>query len=832
MSNLQVRARELVLSRDTKSAFADSFIFEPENIEEQALGNLYIIGEVTNYSENSSYLVNLLISVLKREFYANSKRSPLDSLENALHKANSTLADFAEQGNIEWINNLNVVIAVLKDGVLHFSQTGYCRVVLVRDGELADISQGLIVPEQTASHLKTFANIASGQLESGDQIVLATESFFNAVPEGEIKRLSGFGFDEEMEKFEEVIKRAGNEINSTSLIIFKLGADSETEKKFNHVEISYGTEKRSEVAPAPSQASLTLEQIVKEHAASKDVEFGQAEEKLAKFAERVDGYNNEGASQDEKLLANVDDRSPGALKRISGILSSVVSKMIALIKTLLSKFVSISKNILMPKAKKMAEATYSVAKSAGIKVKDNLAKKKVDSLEKSVETPVEGGSDFAVVVDEKVSDIPASITDTVPQDLSANSEMGRQFEQEQVRNPYMSSQALGGIIKKRTGLLREMPGILKTAVNPKNVIILTTVTAVVFTISILFAAKEKKDADKDISVYNVMLTKAIQKREAAETALIYQDENKAKSLMKEEEEELDKLSATGFFASEVTKERTALRALAGQIDKQFTLTDLAAIFNFSDLDSTINPAKLTMIDSTIYVFDASKNSLYAYDTAKGTSKPLNVDSTNIGHFKQWVASSDKKIIIYTDTPGLAIYDPKKNELKAADSVLAKNKVTVKDMTTYDTSLYVMDSAADQIIKYKRTASGFDAGKEWIADKGGKNLSNAISLTIDGTIYVLNTDGQIYKYYKGVNSDLPLSPLFTPLTNPLKIVTGGSLKNLYVLDPPNNRIVVFGKDGKLVKQIYSDKFTALKDIIIYDEKTAFVLNGTAIYKIGL
>jgi hypothetical protein len=198
-----IKAQELVLSKEKQDkAFCDTFIYEPENIQEKSLGNLYVVGEITEFSRGSKYLINLLVSVIRKEYYSNSKRTPLEALEAGLHRANLTLSDFIEEGNDDWIGNLNMICACFKDGELHFSITGDARVFLIRSDEMIDLGRNLVSFDQKTQPLKTFANIASGSLEQGDKLILSTPEIFRITSTGTIKEtMSQFSISNAAEKF-------------------------------------------------------------------------------------------------------------------------------------------------------------------------------------------------------------------------------------------------------------------------------------------------------------------------------------------------------------------------------------------------------------------------------------------------------------------------------------------------------------------------------------------------------------------------------------------------------------------------------------------------------
>jgi len=194
-----VKTEKIILrGPKNKQAVCDIFIYEPENIEEASLGNLYIVGELTDEGDKSGHLVNLLSSLIKREYYCAPHKGPLDSLESSLKKVNITLNELANQGNLEWLGKLNFVCAALnKEQDLFLTQSGNAQAFLCREGQLASITKKLVPAPQKIHPNKTFQSIISGQVEKGDKIMLTTPNlfrFFNLEGLGELLSLPKIEF--------------------------------------------------------------------------------------------------------------------------------------------------------------------------------------------------------------------------------------------------------------------------------------------------------------------------------------------------------------------------------------------------------------------------------------------------------------------------------------------------------------------------------------------------------------------------------------------------------------------------------------------------------------
>jgi len=171
----------------------DLLVYEPKNIEEAQLGTLFMLGKIENIPQNKyknlDFLLNLLISVIKREFYSDHKRSTLEALEASLNKANLYLADFTEKGNVEWIGNISFICGAFYKNTLHITQVGESIIKLFRETNVSHIENKFPTSKKTHP-LKIFGNVASGTMLNGDKVIMGTKNILNITPLANLKELS------------------------------------------------------------------------------------------------------------------------------------------------------------------------------------------------------------------------------------------------------------------------------------------------------------------------------------------------------------------------------------------------------------------------------------------------------------------------------------------------------------------------------------------------------------------------------------------------------------------------------------------------------------------
>lgn len=182
----------LIKGGKNKKSICDIFSYEPENIEEASLGSLYMVAEL-HADENSSHLISLLSSLIKREYYDSAHRGPLDSLEASLKKANLALNELTSKGNLEWLGKLHFVCAAInKEQFLFLSQSGDAQAFLYREGSLTNITKKIIPPPAKPHPAKTFQSVISGKIEPTDKLFFATPKFFEFFNAQGLKQLFDF----------------------------------------------------------------------------------------------------------------------------------------------------------------------------------------------------------------------------------------------------------------------------------------------------------------------------------------------------------------------------------------------------------------------------------------------------------------------------------------------------------------------------------------------------------------------------------------------------------------------------------------------------------------
>ncbi|MFZ3032204.1 MAG: hypothetical protein WA082_04155 [Candidatus Moraniibacteriota bacterium] len=207
----------LVVSGRSFQPFIRTFSSTGENISRANLGTLVGVFEIDDQSEDSAYIVNFLASVAKKEYFNNPRRGAVESFEAALHKINLALAELVKHGNITWLGKLHGALGVLEKNSFHFSITGHAKILLLRNGNLADIGEGLASEESHIHPIKTFVEVSSGRLTAEDQILLGSPEILALFS---LEELAKHASRMDRERFTQFLKTAlVNELDMSGLMV-------------------------------------------------------------------------------------------------------------------------------------------------------------------------------------------------------------------------------------------------------------------------------------------------------------------------------------------------------------------------------------------------------------------------------------------------------------------------------------------------------------------------------------------------------------------------------------------------------------------------------------
>lgn len=171
-------AKEILLKGNGKEGPVDLFTYDTEQRSTsngQTLGMLYVIGNIqpgaiespTPEDIDVGYVLNLVASLAKREYYSNRDLAPKDAFSGALKKINGVVEEFFKKKDTK----INIGIFAIAGDQIHISKLGKFKILLARDGKNIDILNNIDLFDKESTQEKEFSNIISGKITEGDKIL-------------------------------------------------------------------------------------------------------------------------------------------------------------------------------------------------------------------------------------------------------------------------------------------------------------------------------------------------------------------------------------------------------------------------------------------------------------------------------------------------------------------------------------------------------------------------------------------------------------------------------------------------------------------------------------
>jgi hypothetical protein len=355
----------------------------------------------------------------------------------------------------------------------------------------------------------------------------------------------------------------------------------------------------------------------------------------------------------------------------------------------------------------------------------------------------------------------------------------------------------------------------------KITILALFIIILIFLQSLVFLTQKRATENKDKN-YRETLATINSQWQAMEAKLIYQDEEGAENIVLAIEKTLQEVKANSpeqQKAIDNLKER-----VFHELNKIRHIHEVAVPAEISDLSQTITSAqRIVQKDGVFYILGSDK----LYQLKDNQLTPL-LDFGQGQFLNDWPG---KQKLILGNSEQYFIFDLATKKIEAFPFTKTAGNQAVQDLLIYGNNLYVLDAIDKQIFKYPEKGSAFANGVPWL--KEDIDLSQASSFTVDGSVYVISNNGQIFNFLKGSLVKFEYRQPRPTLGQKTVIKTFKDSNYLYIIDPNNKRIVILDKEGNIKDQYTSQKFDDLKDLAIDpQEKAIYLLNGNHLYLLAI
>lgn len=199
---------------------------------------------------------------------------------------------------------------------------------------------------------------------------------------------------------------------------------------------------------------------------------------------------------------------------------------------------------------------------------------------------------------------------------------------------------------------------------------------------------------------------------------------------------------------------------------------------------------------------------------------------------KYIDVSADEMILFSDQ---SIYRLIRGQDQKSKKIISRSEDwgEIVSMVAYGGNIYLLDRTKSRIWKYTSLEDGYSPLREYLSADTRPDLSQAVNMAIDGSVWVAMRNGQIIKFTSGAVDSFVPSGIDPSLGDNLQIFTNDGVENLYVLDTDNSRLVVLNKKGEYKAQYVWPKTLVVQSIIaVKSVGKALLLSGGKIYSIDL
>lgn len=371
-----------------------------------------------------------------------------------------------------------------------------------------------------------------------------------------------------------------------------------------------------------------------------------------------------------------------------------------------------------------------------------------------------------------------------------------------------------------SGLVSAMVAWMKN-LNKKNRLLFggLIVIVIVFTVSIV-SSVNKSHKQKAEDQFQALVAQIEEKGSLIDSYLLYNNEDGAAQVLTDAEALIAALPKDTKEQQDRYQTLSAnLSILENKVKKINKIDNLEKITDLSNL----KVSNLVFVDGKLY--GASGGSIQTIDfTADKVSATEVAASGNLGGGK----SDGKGAIFYRDGGKIFKFDTKTSKVTSYDIKDYNETDKYSGLNIFNANLYLAAAAKNQIYKY--SGANLATRSDWV--KETVDLSKAVDLYIDGSVYTLNNDGSVNKFHLNKKEAYANKALDPATSSATKIL--GDTNQLYIMDGASKRLAIIAKsDGHLMKQYAFDSLPSLNDFALdATGKVIYLLSGETVYKLAL
>lgn len=360
------------------------------------------------------------------------------------------------------------------------------------------------------------------------------------------------------------------------------------------------------------------------------------------------------------------------------------------------------------------------------------------------------------------------------------------------------------------------------SLTPKQSFIMIGVVVALFVLSQTVISMSK---NRQVQLKGEDITRAVQTIEdnvnRAAAALTYDDAAGAKRLVDESTALLEQLP------NRKSADKSRRAELAGKIEavrqqaRRVVVPELVVVTDDGSI-SAASPVALTIAGTNAIIVGREDRAFVRVNLTTKEAAALEAENSTS---RLVVGLDAQTAVIGNNDNTIKELNTRAGTVRDVALKFANSDRDIVSASVFQSRIYLLDRRNDSILRTIRSGSNYGTPTQWLQETT-LDLDNAVSLAVDGNIYVARASGEVLRLSAGRNDDVTFEAADPALEAITHIWTSDQSDRLFILEPSRGRVITYDKTTRQVKQqyVHDDLKSAVAFTVDPAKNIVYVLTG--------
>ena len=370
--------------------------------------------------------------------------------------------------------------------------------------------------------------------------------------------------------------------------------------------------------------------------------------------------------------------------------------------------------------------------------------------------------------------------------------------------------------------------ILKFRTREKLIISGIAALVLILVTSILINNYQNK-LEEERLVYQEELNSIEQNQNQIESYLLYGNESSARELLQETDNLIENLPKEKEERQEKYQEFKNTLEKHSQELRHVVKIEADKLLSLPNNEQASN---LSLLDNNLYLPAKEVNNLYQINTDSSKVNTIELDSSS-ENLKYPAFDNFNNLYYLSNDKILQVLLPEQ-ETNILDLELPNDDAQITALEGYGTRFYILDTNNSQVYRYNNNTSNLSFDTNWINNPS--ELTEAVDMEIDVSIYFLEKSGNITKFSTGEKENFSMDTVDPQINNASKLIFTDNF--VYIIESDMNRLLQFqfadasSESLNFKNQYHFNNIDSISDIMINNNDLAYILQGSEVYSVDL